>query len=200
MILPALKGRGLFVFSDPGGAKPVLSIVENVKNELDDYLIISDREYPFYCDFSVKVTSFCKSPEEIVASFSPDFILTGTSYTSTIELDFLEAAGQMNVPAYSFVDHWTNIRERFLKDGKEIFPDYILLIDEEARSIAIENKIPSLKIIVVGNPYHDFLKKWKPSIPKTELYHLLNLTYPAKKIIVYAPDPLSNVAGLQQLV
>ena len=46
-----LKGKGLFVFSDPGGAKPILSYV--ALNKISNYFIISDRVYNFYTDFGL---------------------------------------------------------------------------------------------------------------------------------------------------
>ena len=41
-----VKGKGLFIFSDPGGAKPVLSFIYNKK--IKNYKIISDRKYNFF--------------------------------------------------------------------------------------------------------------------------------------------------------
>ncbi|MBS1620042.1 MAG: hypothetical protein JSS80_00270 [Bacteroidetes bacterium] len=195
MSLPDLKGKGLFVFSDPGGAKPVLAVVESLKNHLDAYQVVTNREYSFFNDFSIAISQSNGSPEEVISSFQPDFILTGTSYTSSIELDYIAEANQQKIPTLSFVDHWTKIRERFLKGEQEVFPEGILLIDEKAKKIAVENGIPESKIQIIGNPYHEFLKNWKPIITKKELYEQFGLKDLDRKLVVYGPDPLSNVEG-----
>ena len=86
MILPKLVGRGLFVFSDPGGAKPILSYA-TLNDSLSDVLIISDRKYSFFNDFQISVNFYNNdSIAEIIDKFKPSFIFTGTSYTSKIEI------------------------------------------------------------------------------------------------------------------
>ena len=50
------NNRGLFIFSDPGGAKPLLAFIENHK--LKDYKVISDRVYDFFLDFGINVINF----------------------------------------------------------------------------------------------------------------------------------------------
>ena len=198
MNLPNLTGKGLFVFSDPGGAKPILALAEKLKDSLTGYKIISDRNYSFYQDFSVEVNISIQPPAELISAFNPGFILTGTSYTSSIELEYIQASQKATVPVYSFVDHWTRIRERFQKNGREHLPDFLLLVDERAKKLAIGNGIEENRVIVFGNPYHSFLKKWKPRISRSELYQQLGLTDAEKKIVLYAPDPLSNVNGAAQ--
>ena len=48
-----LKGKGIFVFSDPGGAKPIMALIK--LNRLKNYKVFSDREYSFFKDFNLKV-------------------------------------------------------------------------------------------------------------------------------------------------
>jgi UDP-N-acetylglucosamine 2-epimerase len=69
------------------------------------------------------------------------------------------------------------------------------LVDRKAKELAIESGIEEQKIVVFGNPYHSFLKEWKPRISRSELYQQLGLTDTKKGIVLYAPDPLSNVDG-----
>ena len=49
----SLKGKILFVFSDPGGAKPILSLIE--EKNIDTCLAVSNRSYSFYGDFKTPV-------------------------------------------------------------------------------------------------------------------------------------------------
>ncbi len=187
--------RGLFVFSDPGGAKPILALSETLRDKLKSYLIISDRSYSFFKDFDVKVTQAHGTPSETIKEFDPDFIFTGTSYTSSIGHEYIKEAKLRSISAYTYVDHWTNIRERFAQNGIELLPDLILLVDEKAKEVAIEAGLPENLLFVSGNPYHDFLRNWQPRVSRKEFYKMLNLQDEKKKIILYAPDPLSNVNG-----
>jgi hypothetical protein len=195
MMLSTLKGNGCFVFSDPGGAKAVLSFVTSLLPRLTTYKIISDRQYNFYNDFSVIVNKPQLSAREELKIFSPSFLFTGTSYTSAIELEYISAAKELAIPSLAFVDHWTSIRERFNNTCGEVFPDKILVIDERAKSIAMEQGIIENKIEIAGNPYHVYLKEWKPALSKQEFLQTLNLPVAGKKIAVYAPEPLSNING-----
>ena len=191
-----LKGKGLLVFSDPGAAKAVLSLGHYLKLNNQSFIIVSDRYYDFFDMFDVDVLLITENAESILCKYKPDFVFTGTSYTSNIEKDFISASKGMNIHSFSFVDHWTSIIERFKLNNNFVFPDQILLIDETAKKIAIESGINDSILVVFGNPYYDFLKKWKPKLTKNELFKFLNLDVNHHKIIIYAPDPLSNVNGL----
>lgn len=189
-----LQGSGLFVFSDPGGAKPVLAIATTHSKELKSGSVISDREYPFFSDFNIPVKKYSGAPEDEIAAIHPDFIVTGTSYTSSIELDFIQAAKAAGIPVYAFIDHWTSIKERFIKDQAEVWPDKIWVVDDVAKQAVLETGFEGKNVEVIGNPYHEFLRHWQPAITKKEYTGRLGIN-PGSKIILYAPDPLSNVDG-----
>lgn len=194
--MPELKGRGLFVFSDPGGAKPILAWIDMNRSKLTDFRIISDRSYNFFDDFNLNVSI----PDADINNdflFKPDFVFTGTSYTSKIELKYIEESRSRAIPTFSYVDHWTSIRNRFEDNTREIFPDYILVLDERAKQIAHEQGINVSKLVVTNNPYYDWLRNWKPSISKQEFLKPFGIK-DQSKILLYAPDPLSNVNGFGQ--
>lgn len=188
------KGKGLFVFSDPGGAKPILSYI--FLNKIDNYLIISDRVYDFFNYFNLDVNIFDrKSYKELFESFKPDYIFTGTSYTSLIELLFIEEAKRHQIKTISFIDHYTSYPDRFILNGKSTYPNEIYLTDEKALGIALSYELDKFaKLKITGNFFHQFLKHWIPDIPRTKV--IPGLIIPDdKKIVVFAPDPLSNVGG-----
>ena len=188
---PELTGRGLFIFSDPGGAKPILSYL-SLNKKIKTFLVISDRLYNFYSDFNIQVDIYNEGSEfEIINTFKPDFIFTGTSYTSQIELKFILAAKKSGIISYSFIDHYTCFLERFKFNNDYIFPENICVLDETAVNIAHENKLPG-NILNTGNYYHIYLKKWKPINTKKELLEKVGIQLSKKKICVYGPDPLSN--------
>lgn len=185
------KHRGLFVFSDPGGAKPLLSFIKI--HNLMDVKVISDRNYAFFSDFEINVKNFKnQNIDKIINVYRPDYIFTGTSYTSKIELRFLNKAINSDIDSYSYIDHYTNFRERFFYNKKYIFPKKIIVIDKLAEGIAIRNNLDKYsKLIVMNNFYHEFLRTWKP---KTNRKNFLknNKINSDDKILVFAPDPISN--------
>ncbi len=185
-----LKDKGLFIFSDPGGAKPILAFIK--LNNLKNYKALSDRNYEFYDEFQINVEIYPKYlVNEIIDTYKPDYIFTGTSYTSSIELMFLYEAKKQKIKTYSFVDHYTRYTERFFLDGENIFPDKVFLTDDKAKRLAESAGISKYsEVIVSGNFYHEFLKNWKPKKSKNDFFSNFN-----KKIILFAPDPLSNING-----
>ena len=192
-MFPELKGKVLFVFSDPGGAKPVLALAEQCK----DAVVVSDREHPFYSDFNVQVTIAKNNYEKIIADTKPDLIFSGTSYRSDIEREFRALAKQHAIPCYAFVDHWTSMRKRFEQtDGTLLVPEQVWVIDERAKQLAVEGGIAQEQIAIVGNPYHTWLRQWKPVQSKQVWMQAAGIPENAGQLLVFAPDPLSNVNGI----
>ena len=84
-----LKGNGLFVYSDPAGAKAVLALALELRSNLSRISIVSDREYGFVTDFNFSVNKPALEIEEDFEEIQPSFLFTGTSYTSQIELKYI---------------------------------------------------------------------------------------------------------------
>ena len=186
--------KGLFVFSDPGGAKPILAMAQ-ARSATEPYIVISDRKYAFYSDFGVEVNAYSENDETLLlARYKPAFVCAGTSYTSRIELKFIQEARRLSIPTYSFVDHWTSLKERFWMDGSYMYPDHIGFPDKRALDLALEQGIPASLLEICPNPYYDFLRKWRPSMSKREAFNSLGLDS-EKMVLLYCPDPLSNVGG-----
>jgi len=194
-----LRGKGLFVFSDPGGAKALLSLAYLEQKNLQQVLVFSDRIYDFYSDFGFTVESLqTGSVDSILEKARPDFIVTGTSYTSNIELEFIKKSKEKQIRSYSFIDHWTSILDRFKREGSLTLPDSILVIDSRASGIAEKEGIKKEIINIIGNPYYTFLKSWKPAVSKLELFAQLGISGTDTKLVVYAPEPLSNINGREK--
>lgn len=187
-------GTGIFVFSDPGGAMPVLAIAEKEKKNLKKFKIISDRNYSFYKDFNLNIENFGFNTKEIISNFRPDFILTGTSYTSKMELEFVKVGNDMKVQTISYVDHITLIKERFNLFNSLCRPRVILVPDIGVKE-AVEREFEDFKeIYLLRNPYLKFLADWKPKVSKNIFFkrHRIKLKN-SSKIILLAPDPVSNL-------
>jgi len=193
MSVPELSGKGMFVFSDPGGAKPILSLIK-LNPGINEYLVISDRVYDFFEDFNIPVTTCpAGNEEELIEKYQPDYIFTGTSYTSAIELRFVKVANKHKIPSYVFVDHYTNFLGRFELDGEVVYPGTICVLDNVAYSIAMSHQ-SGTSVIITGNYYQQYLKQWKVPVTKSDFLAEFNIPV-ENKIIVFAPDPLTNIGG-----
>lgn len=184
----------LFVFSDPGGAKPCLALAG--LDAVSDFEVVSDRHYPFYSDFAIAVQQYSGDAISHLRQTQPDLLFTGTSYTSSLEKDFLRAAANAGIPSVSFIDHWTSMRKRFETDDATLrLPGTVWVIDEQAKSNAVADGIPPEKIVISGNPYHEWLKSWRPDKSKEDVLSRFQLSPAREKMLLFAPDPLSNVDG-----
>jgi hypothetical protein len=187
--------RRLIVFSDPGGAKPSLSLAKKWQAS-DELLVCSDRRYGFFETFGIPVRQ-CRGEDAhaIFQEFQPDALYSGTSYTSRIEMDFVCEAKKRAIHAASFVDHYTGFDVRFGTEEARILPDEIHVLDEKAAALAREAGLPESRIRITGNPYHEFLRSWQSQLTKEEVFQQLGIPYSEAKTILFAPDPLSNAGG-----
>ena len=87
-----------------------------------------------------------------------DWLLCGTSWQSSLEWEALELAKQQKVHSVTFLDHWVNYHERFVRSNVKHLPDEIWVGDVYAKVIA-KNCFPNLKIKLVENPYFSEIMK-----------------------------------------
>lgn len=187
----------LFVFSDPGGAKPLLALIK--MNNLENYRVISDRVYSFYKDFGIEVRKFTGNACEEVSDYNPDKIFTATSYTSDIEREFLVCAKERNIPCIAYIDHWTSIGDRLMLRNKScVYPDKVWVLDERAKQIALKDGLWEKRLHISGNPYHAWLKQWSPATTKEDFFSSIGITDPGTKLLLYVPDPFSNINGIEK--
>ena len=192
------KNRVVFAFGDPAGAKALIAYYLQEKEAFKEGMLLSDRYHSFYANMGVEV-KVCKRDniKVLLDNFKPDIICTGTSVPEGIELECLRyGMSKSEIFTSTFVDHWTNIKLRFLSNHGLIFPDRICVIDELAKQKCLDESIPKEKISIIGNPYYEYLKHWKPSISRIDLFAELGLLV-QNKYVLYAPEPLSTF-GLEK--
>lgn len=83
-------------------------------------------------------------------------LISGTGWASNLEHDARKMARQSGIKSIAVIDHWTNYRARFVRDGVEILPDEIWVTDEYARKLA-ESEFGNLKVVQLPNLYLDNL-------------------------------------------
>ena len=180
----------LFCFSDPAGAKAILSFIKINKSKIYNYLIISNKNYKFYENFNLDI-KIIKTIElhNIIKTFKPNIIITGTSLPNEFELNTISIGNINSITTISFIDHYTNIIERFKKGNKFILPKFIFVINCKVKLILTETlKINTSRIKIIENPYITLLKKKKFNFSKVKFKKYFNVI--DKKILLYLPEPL----------
>ena len=84
-------------------------------------------------------------------SFS-DWCLLGTSWQSDLEWRAIEEARRVGKRIVTFLDHWVNYAERFVRNGVQHLPDEIWVGDVEAQALARKH-FPQTSVKLVPNPY-----------------------------------------------
>ena len=155
------------VCNDAGGAEVVSSWIKNNKYKTlyclsGPALKIFKKKLKFKINFSLK-NVISKS----------DVIMTGTSLKSKAEVNAIKYARRKNKLSFSFLDHWVNYKERFIRDNQKFFPDNIVVTDSHSKKLAKKIFNKSIKIIQIENPY---LKNFKKKTKKIIL-HKFNAVY-----------------------
>lgn len=87
-----------------------------------------------------------------------DWVLTGSSWQSDLEWRALCASRARGEKSVTFLDHWGNFRERFVRSNIECLPDCLWVADHYAEQMALK-LFSDTPIKCVGNPYLDNIKK-----------------------------------------
>lgn len=180
-----------FVFSDPAGANACIALSRMYASENGEYpMLFSNKMH-----FQGPVENFHLT--ETVPDFESlniDCVFTGTSHPASsnyFEVNCIREAKRKNIYTISFVDHWVNFRLRFEGLAKTEFPDEIWVVDSRAKELAIKEGLEDIRIKVVGNPYHYYLKNiWQPGYVGKDYLRQLNIRVEGMHIL-YAPDPIS---------
>jgi hypothetical protein len=79
-------------------------------------------------------------------------LISGTGWASTLEHDARKLAKQLGCHSIAVVDHWTNYRARFVRDGEVVLPDEIWVTDEHAKELA-QIEFPGIQVVQLQNSY-----------------------------------------------
>lgn len=139
----------LIAAHDAGGAEVVSSWLKHQRFASVSYLLAG----PAVKVFKSKVDGMRLSDAENCHELQRfQLVLTGTSWGSELEKDVICRARQQHVFVASFLDHWTNYKERFLYKGKLCLPDELWVGDEYALEMA-QAVFPQHKIVKKQNYY-----------------------------------------------
>ena len=79
-------------------------------------------------------------------------VITGTGWSSDVEHVARLEARMRGIYSIAVLDHWINYVERFVRDGKALFPDEIWVVDEYALKLA-HGSFPTQKIRIFPDSY-----------------------------------------------
>lgn len=140
----------LVVSHDAGGAEIVSSWV----NQNPQYQYKFILEGPAASVFERKLTGIkiesSKKLERLVVD--SNFVLTGSSQSSTLEKKAIVIAKESGTQVATFLDYWYGYENRFVYQGKTVLPDEIWVGDEYAIDLA-RDIFPQAKIVFYSNPY-----------------------------------------------
>tara|TARA_B100001173_G_C16019143_1_gene561187 strand:+ start:2014 stop:2949 length:936 start_codon:yes stop_codon:yes gene_type:complete len=119
-------------------------------------------------------------------------IITGGSLGYSIDKDLISYSKNINKPCISIIEHWSWYRKRFELNGELILPDFIFVNDEIAYTDAVDDGLPSNKIIIAGNPVLEsiFTSGKHKQIDREKLQNQYNL--PKKRIIFFISEELAS--------
>ncbi len=164
----------------PGSAQSIAPVVKKLQEE--DRVDVVVVLYEFARDLFSKANIFFKtirdykqyevsfsSVRSVLQTECPDLVLTGTSDPDeknkvTIEQCFIAEASlsSRSMRSLAIMDWWSGFGKRFfpkLERGSCFLPDRIAVLDKIAQKNAVEERVPSCRLVITGNPYFDNLSQ-----------------------------------------
>ena len=144
----------LGVFScDPGGAEILSTWLSNYKR---DYIVC--LKGPAILIFKKKIKNLKNFNFDYVIN-SCDKIITSTGWSSKHEINAIIEAKKKKKYLITILDHWTNYRERFVKNKKLYLPNEVWVVDKKAFSLAQKYLNKNVKIKKKNFYFNKLIKK-----------------------------------------
>lgn len=115
-----------------------------------------------------------------------EYVLAGTGWQSDLEYEAISLSKVYGKKCISFIDHWVNYPERFVRKGITCLPDEIWVGDGTALTLA-RRTFPSTLVNLVPNPYFKEMIEQATHLPSRIKSDSLN--------ILYVTEPLSTHAS-----
>lgn len=179
---------------DPAGAKAVLAYLSNNRSTLRINDIFAKESFNFLkmFPFRVDVADNSNSERCISKITESDHIITGTSIPTGYELDAINTANRTCIHSLSIVDHSYNVSSRFIKEGRLILPNKILVPTQKTKIQAIKEGLPEHIVDVMENPYHKYLRSWSPKISYSDFLCKLGINEKNAEYLLFVPEPIST--------
>lgn len=155
----------LFFAHDPGGANAIVPLIEPLKKIGNELFIYAKGNALLKLPDSIELQE--NDLKVFLKNINPDCIITGTSANDFTEKYLWKAAKDLNIASIAILDYWSNYGIRFSKYGtKDIekynhnktfdyLPDFIIVMDEFAKSEMVQEGIDEKIIYPLGNPHFE---------------------------------------------
>jgi hypothetical protein len=171
------------VCNDAGSAEIISSWI---LTQNEEYLLVLDG--PAVQIFSRKINNI-KTHSLDNALKKADWLVTGSSIFSSLEIDAIAKSKLLNIKSVTFLDHWANYPERFVKNNNQIFPDELWAGDSYAYNIA-KKIFPNIKVIFQENAYFKSIQTASKILKSKIRYDKQN------EYILYLCSPVAEHAKL----
>ena len=178
----------LFVTGQFAGAQyihPLIKRWQNNRNKTHPLykIVATGISAKYWEQQKIKYDSIEKDIDSVnkyLSIHKPNSIILSASGSEELEFLFILQAKQAGIKTVSFIDIWTNYKNRFIYKGNKVFPDTILSIDDKCTEEMIDDGIPANLIKEVGQPY---------------LEDICNTIPPLGKKIVIPIQPIKKTRG-----
>jgi hypothetical protein len=180
------KNKIIVACHDAGGAEVVSAYVKS-KGKENFICYVHGPAIKIFKRRGIRIFNISKN-SLIGRLFSNEtkYLITGTSRTSSLELDFIKAAKKAGVKSICYLDHWVNYLGRFYypkKNWRNNLPDEFWVGDEYAFDVAVK-LFKNAKIKLVPNRYFLEVKKIFVQYKKSHKQS-------KKKIVLLVSEPLT---------
>ncbi|MBI2102877.1 hypothetical protein HYT55_03495 [Candidatus Woesearchaeota archaeon] len=183
--------KTIFFFSqDPGSANALFPVIKKIQERkwLFNVFVFATRQSKEIfrgegIDFTdLDVHHF--SPENFP---SPALIIVGASAGLCPEKSAILFGKERGIPTLSILDFWSNYSSRYSEKENDFayLPDFVLVMDQNARDQMIELGFSQKKVIVTGNPFFD---TFKLASVQNDTRDILYVSQPEVKEGKYSPN------------
>lgn len=181
----------LFAAGDPGGANAVRPVAEYLSQTKNSVLIL---------DHGVLAQGI-GSTLALVQSDEPfDTLCFATSLKDTLPLELARSARQQGKKVVAVLDNWVNYRSRLEMDGLPLFlPDVYAVMDQKAKTEAIEEGVPDHCLAVTGHPNLASLEKAAKDATdqwRQHIRHRIQMGLNGRGLIVFVNEPAAKDQGM----
>ena len=162
----------IFVTGQYAGAQyihPILKKWDAIGALAPEYTLVATGSSELYWkENNIKYEQFTEKNDDVILSYlktkNPNFIFLSASGTEELEYIFILQARKLGIETANFIDTWTNYKGRYAYNGKSVYPDKIISINEKCTEEMVKDGIPSDKIYEIGQPYLEEVCKAIPSL------------------------------------
>jgi hypothetical protein len=183
----------LIASHDAGGANILSALIKKYQKQFEFINFTSGPAKAIFSHKKIKsyfLTDKLLTTEviNIIKRNSPDLILTGTGWQSDFERNFLSLGRENRIITMAFLDNWSHYRERFgnVYNWKGNLPDYICVGDNWALRVAVENKFPKNRLLLVENPYFEEMFKHNSHDHNNRLANIIRILFLSEPITEHA--------------